>query len=152
MKKILLLALVVILAIFGFRYSKANSGPVKQYKLFAEAVLFRRYDRAAAMTAGMSPDDVAKQGSQERIGDGPPMFQTIFPSHIRIESQETDPDGDVTIHGVQTVLFNPVGTESVRPMMFALLKQVVRLRQEGGEWKVTTFENTFDRMDSLSGH
>jgi hypothetical protein len=152
MKKILLLALVVILAIFGFRYFKANNGAAKQYKAFAEEVLFRRYDRAAAMTLGMSPDEVARQGSQERIGGGPPMFQTIFPSRIRIESQETDGEGVVTIHGVQTVLFNPVGTESTRPAMFALLKQVVTLRKDAGEWKVTAFENTFDKMDTLSGH
>ena len=80
------------------------------------------------------------------------MFQTLFPSRFAIESSETGADGLLTLHAVQTVLFNPPGVESaVRPAMYAKLHQVVSLRKTSSGWKVTSFENKFDSMDSLSG-
>ena len=65
---------------------------------------------------------------------------------------ETGPvPGVVTINATQTVLFNPQGVESaVRPAMYATLKQVTKLRNGAGGWKVIAFENTFGRMDSLT--
>ena len=78
------------------------------------------------------------------------MFQTLFPSRFAIESTEASAEG-LTIHAVQTVLFNPPGVESaVRPVMYAKLNQVVSLRKTASGWKVTSFENKFDSMDSLS--
>jgi len=57
----------------------------------------------------------------------------------------------VTLHAVQTVLFNPPGVESaVRPAMYATLHQTVTLRKTSDGWKITSFENQFDRMDSLT--
>jgi hypothetical protein len=151
MKRIVLLALLLIAAFFAFRYHKANNGAVGHYKAFAEEVLHRRYDTAAAMSEGLSAADLEQQGSQERIGGGPPMFQTLFPSRFAVESQGTDGDGAVTLHAVQTVLFNPVGVESTRPAMFATLRQDVKLRKGASGWKVVVFENRFEKMDSLSG-
>lgn len=146
---VLLIALVALFA--GYRYYRNTSGPVNRYKAFAEEVLHRRYDAAAAMTDGMTAAELEKQGSQERIGAGPPMFQTIFPSRFAIDSRESGADGVVTINATQTVLFNPVGVESaVRPAMFATLKQVTKLRSVSGDWKVVAFENTFVAMDSTS--
>ena len=146
-------AIVAIAAAFiGYRYYDKSYAPVEHYKKFAEEVLHRRYDAAAALTDEISANDLAKQGSQERIGAGPPMFQTLFPSRFAIESSETGADGLLTLHAVQTVLFNPPGVESaVRPAMYAKLHQVVSLRKTSSGWKVTSFENEFDSMDSLSG-
>lgn len=151
MRRLIILLIVLAAAVGGYRYYRNTSGPVNRYKAFAEEVLHRRYDTAAAMTDGMSAAELEKLGSQERIGAGPQMFQTIFPSRFTIDSRETGADGAVTINATQTVLFNPAGVESaVRPAMYATLKQVTRLRSAGGEWKVIAFENTFGTMDALS--
>jgi hypothetical protein len=49
------------------------------------------------------------------------------------------------------VLFNPAGVESTRPAMYALLKQTVGLRKGDGGWKVISFDNKFEKMDSMTG-
>ena len=149
MKKALGIVGLLVLAVLGYRCTRSH-GPEARYQAFAEAMLHRRYDAAAEMADGLSAADLEKLGSQERIGGGPPMFQTLFPSRFSIESRETMPDGAVTLHATQTVLFNPVGVESaVRPAMFAMLKQVTTLRKGEGGWRVTAFSNTFEKMDSL---
>ena len=80
------------------------------------------------------------------------MFQTLFKSRFAIDSNESLPDGGVTLHATQTVLFNPVGVESaVRPAMFATMKQIVQMKKGDGGWKITSFDNTFENMDSTSG-
>jgi hypothetical protein len=151
MRRLILLLIALVVFFAGYRYYKNTSGPVNRYKAFAEEILHRRYDAAAAMTDGMDAAALEKLGSQERIGAGPPMFQTIFPSRFTIDSRESGADGVVTINATQTVLFNPAGVESaVRPAMYATLKQVTKLRSVSGEWKVIAFENTFGAMDSTS--
>ena len=78
------------------------------------------------------------------------MFQTLFPSRFNIESRTATNLG-VTLHAVQTVLFNPPGVESaVRPAMYATLNQTVTLRKTSDGWKITSFENRLDKMDSLA--
>ncbi len=150
MRRFALLILVVAAAGGGYYY-RSVSGPVPRYQKFAEEVLHRRYDAAAEMCDGLTAADLQSRGSQEQIGAGPQMFQTLFPSTFVVESNETSDDGKVTIHAVQTVWFNPAGVESaMRPAMFATLKQVVELRKGSGGWKVTAFQNTFDKMDTTS--
>jgi hypothetical protein len=57
----------------------------------------------------------------------------------------------VTLHATQTVLFNPAGVESAtRPAMFATLKQVVTLRKGSSGWRITAFENNFEKMDAVT--
>ena len=139
-------ALIVSVAAFA-----CARGPEAKYKEFAEQVLQRNYDAAAAMTDGLTKDDLERSGSQEHIGAGPPMFQKLFPSQFTIDSKETNADGSVTLHATQLVRFNPAGVESVmRPAMMATLKQVVTLRKTCGDWRVVQFKNTFDKMDSTS--
>jgi hypothetical protein len=147
-------AAVIVLAagLLAYRRYETSYAPVQQYKKFAEEILNRRYDAAAGLTDGISAADLAKQGTQERIGAGPQMFQTLFPSRFAIESSEIAGDGTLTLHAVQTVLFNPVGVESaVRPAMYAKMNQVVSLRKTSSGWKVTSFDNKFASMDSMSG-
>ncbi|MEO8383100.1 MAG: hypothetical protein ABI779_25815 [Acidobacteriota bacterium] len=151
MKKALVVVGLIILGFLGYRSFRGH-GPEAQYQRFAEEILHRRYDAAAGMSEGLSAGQLAEQGSQERIGAGPPMFQTLFPSRFTIDSQETGADGAVTLHATQTVLFNPEGVESaVRPAMFATLKQVVTMRKGDGGWRVVAFTNRFENMDTLSG-
>jgi hypothetical protein len=151
MRKAILLTGLTGLLFLGYRYVGGH-GPVAQYESFAEEVLHRRYDAAAAMSEGLSAADLEKLGSQERIGGGPPMFQALFPSRFAIDSKDRGPDGSVTLHAVQTVLFNPAGVESaIRPAMYATLKQVVTLRKTAGGWRVIAFSNTFEKMDTLTG-
>jgi hypothetical protein len=79
------------------------------------------------------------------------MFQTLFPSRYNVESEDKASDGTVTLHAIQTVLFNPPGVESaLRPAMYAKLRQTVQLKKRDGEWKITSFENKFQEMDSLT--
>jgi hypothetical protein len=140
----------VAAAFFGYRYYDGSYAPEKKYKEFAEEMLKRHYDTAATMTDGLTAQDLAKAGTQEKVGAGPAMFQTLFPSRFNIESRTATNLG-VTLHAVQTVLFNPPGVESaVRPAMFATLNQTVTLRKTSHGWKVTSFENKFDRMASLT--
>jgi hypothetical protein len=151
MRRLIILLIVLAALVGGYRYYRNTSGPVNRYKAFAEEILHRRYDAAAAMTDGMNATALEKLGSQERIGAGTQMFQTIFPSRFTIDSRETGADGVVTINATQTVLFNPAGVESaIRPAMYATLKQVTTLRSVSGEWRVVAFENTFGTMDSTS--
>src|ERR1043166_2293750 len=150
MRRMIVLLVLVAAAIVGYRYYATSYAPEKVYKAFAEDILHQRYAEAAKKCDGLTADDLGKLGSQERIGAGPPMFQTLFPSRFRIDSRDTT-DGALTLHAVQTVLFNPVGVESaVRPAMYATLNQVVTLRKVSGEWRVVAFENTFDKMDQTS--
>jgi hypothetical protein len=141
---------VMLLVAGGFAYRRlVSSGPVKTYETFAETMLQRRYDDAAAMTEGLTRGQLEQLGSQERIGAGPAMFQTLFPSRFEITS-EREAAGIVTVEAVQTVLFNPAGVESaVRPAMRAELRQVTKLRRNGGAWKVISFENEFVSMDEV---
>jgi hypothetical protein len=151
MKRALVAAVLLGAAAFGYR-SFRGAGPEAQYRVFAEAMLQRKYDGAAAMTRGMTARDLAKLGTQERIGAGPQMFQTLFPSRFAIDAMQKNDDGSVTIHATQTVLFNPAGVESaLRPAMYATMKQVVTLAKDEGGWKVTAFDNRFQAMDSTSG-
>lgn len=147
MKKAVILAALIGIAFLGYR-SFASQGPEATYKAFAEEVLHRRYDAAAAMSEGLSAADLEKLGSQERIGAGPPMFQQLFPSQYAITSKDRNADGTVTLHAVQTVNFNPVGVESaIRPAMVAKLRQVITLRKGEGGWRVMAFSNTFESMN-----
>jgi hypothetical protein len=150
-KKALAFAALLVAAFLAYRYAASHS-PEARYRSFAEAILHRRYEEAAGMADGLSAADLEQLGSQERIGGGPAMFQTLFPSRFSIESRDTASDGAVTLHATQTVLFNPVGVESaIRPAMFATLKQVATLRKGKGGWRVSEFSNTFEKMDTLSG-
>src|SRR5205823_1670764 len=118
--------------------------PVKAYKAFAEEVLKRHYDVAAGMTDGLSETDVQRAGTQEKIGAGPLMFQTLFQSRFNVESQSVAADGTLTLNAVQTVLFNPPGVESgTRPAMYAKMKQIVTMHKNAGAWKITSFDNKF---------
>ncbi len=149
MKKVLGVVILAVVIFLGIRQCRSG-GPEARYQAFAEEVLHRRYAEAAGMAEGLTEADLRKVGTQERIG-GPALFQTLFPSRFKIESQDRAADGTVTLHATQTVLFNPVGVESaLRPAMFATMKQSVSLRKLRGGWKVTKFENEFERMDSLT--
>ena len=144
-------AIVAIAAVAGYWYYQTSHAPVNAYKAFAEEILHRRYDKAAAMTDGLTAAQLAQSGTQEKIGAGPAMFQTLFPSRFTIESQERGSDGTTTIKATQQVLFNAPGVESVmRPAMMALMKQTVALRKKDGAWKVVSFENTFGNMETMS--
>ena len=152
MKRLIVLLLFAVVAFVGYRYYANSIAPERHYKAFAEEVLHRRYTIAAGMTDGMSEADVARAGTQERIGAGPAMFQTLFPSKFAVTSREKSADGALVLHAVQTVFFNPPGVESaIRPAMFATMNQTVTLRKTTAGWKIAAFENTFDKMDSATG-
>jgi hypothetical protein len=140
------LAAAAVVAIAGFFTWRVHDAPVQAYRAFAEEMVHHRFDRAAAMTDGLSADALSKSG-----GVDPAMMQTLFPSHFDVQSRQSAPDGTLTLHAVQTVLFNPPGVESaIRPVMYAKLNQTVSLRKSGGGWKIVAFDNRFDRMDSLT--
>jgi hypothetical protein len=151
MRRLVVVLILVAGAIAGYHYYVTSYAPEKFYKAFAEDIVHQRYDEAAKKCDGLTAADLGKSGSQEQIGAGPSMFQTLFPSRFRIESRETTPAGEITLQAVQTVLFNPVGVESaIRPAMYAKLKQIITLRKTNGEWRVTAFENKFEQMDQTS--
>lgn len=149
MKRAIAVVIVLAGAAIGYR-QYAASQPVRAYRAFAEAVLHRDYDGAAAMTAGLTARELERSGTQEHIGAGPAMFQTLFPSRFRIVSRD-ERDGDLTLTAIQTVLFNPQGVESaIRPAMFADMKQVAVMTRGAGGWKVKSFANEFQRMGELT--
>ena len=149
MKRAVAAVVIVAALLIGYRYYDRSYAPVSTYKKFAEEILHRHYDSAAALSDGLTAKDLDRLGSQEKIGAGPAMFQTLFPSRYEIQSAEMGPGGTLTLHAVQTVLFNPPGVESaVRPAMYAKMNQTVTLRNMSG-WKITSFENKFESMDSL---
>lgn len=153
MKRAVVVLVIAAAAVAGYRYYATSLAPERRYKEFAEAVLHRQYDAAAAMTDGLSATDVARAGTQEAIGAGPSMFQTLFPSRFEVTSREAAADGALVLHAVQTVLFTPPGVESaLRPAMFATMNQTVTLRKSAGGWKVAAFENKLGKVDSLMSH
>jgi hypothetical protein len=148
MKKLLLVVLLAGGAVLGYRHVASHAAEAA-YRRFAETMLQRDYNAAAALADGLSAGDLEKLGSQERIGAGPPMFQTLFPSKFAVDSREASPDGSVTLRATQTVLFNPAGVESAMPAMYAKLRQVVTLKKSAGAWRVTAFTNDFESMDTV---
>jgi hypothetical protein len=125
---------------------RVHDAPVQAYRAFAEEMVHHRFDRAAAMTDGLSADSLSRSGGVDAA-----MMQTLFPSRFDVQSRESAADGTLTLRAVQTVLFNPPGVESaVRPAMYARLNQTVSLRKSGGAWKVVAFDNKFERMDALA--
>jgi len=150
MKRVFLLAILAVSGFAAHRHYTKSYAPITLYKQFAEEILKRHYDVAAAMTDGLTQSDLEKAGTQEKIGAGPAMFQTLFPSRFDMESQSAEPDGSVTLNAMQTVLFNPPGVESaMRAAMYAKMHQKVTMHQSGGAWKITSFENKFDSMDAV---
>jgi len=149
MKRAIVVAIVLVVGFAGYRHFFGADRAEANYKAFAEEVLNRRYDKAAAMADGLTAGDLEERGSQERIGAGVAMFQTLFPSRFVVDSRESAPDGSVVLHVTQTVLFNPVGVESAVPAMKATLRQVATMRKRDGEWKVAAFENNFESLDSV---
>jgi hypothetical protein len=151
MKRVVVVAVVLVAVWFGYkRFSGVSAdSPDATYMKFAEEMLQRHYDQAAALSQGLSADDLAKLGTQERIGAGPAMFSVLFASRFKVDARDTAADGSVVLHATQIVLFNPAGIESARPAMKAVMKQVATLRKNGAEWKVTAFENAFESMDSF---
>lgn len=152
MKRVAIAAGVLLALYFGYKHffgPAAADSPDTTYMKFAEEMLQRHYDKAAALSQGLSADDLAKLGTQERIGAGPAMFSVLFASRFKVDSRDTAPDGSVILHATQIVLFNPAGIESAYPAMKAVMKQVVTLRRSEGAWKVTAFENAFESMDSF---
>jgi hypothetical protein len=143
-----LVVLVALGAAFlGYRAYDASASSVNRYEEFAEEILNRHYDDAASMSEGLSKEDLEKSGTMEKIGAGPTMFQTVFPSNFEVKSRQTDADGSVHLKVVQTVLWNPTGVESVmRPAMSAKMDQTATLRKVGGEWRVVAFKNDFVSM------
>jgi len=125
-KRAIAVAVLVAAVVVPYHYYAHSYAPREHYRKFAEEILRRHYDAAAAMTDGISAAELAAQGSQEKIGAGPQMFQQLFPSNYTIESHDTAADGTLTLHAIQTVFFNPVGVESaVRPAMYAKLNQEI---------------------------
>jgi hypothetical protein len=132
MKKAIAAVILLGASFLGYRTWDTSYAPERRYHEFAEELLKRHFDAAAAMADGLSRDDLQKIGTQEKIG-GPDLFQTLFPSRFELSSRTTDGDGNVVLHAVQTVLFNPPGVESaVRPAMYARMNQVVTLHRAGG--------------------
>ncbi|HJW95871.1 MAG TPA: hypothetical protein VJ901_19845 [Thermoanaerobaculia bacterium] len=148
MKRIAVISLALVALYFGYKRLTGDS-PDATYVRFAEEMLQRHYDKAAALSQGLSADDLAKLGTQERIGPGPAMFSVLFASRFNVDSRETAADGSTVLHATQIVLFNPNGIESAVPAMKAVMKQVVTLRKSEGAWKVTAFENAFESMGSF---
>src|SRR5260370_42437082 len=97
MRRLILILIVLAAAFLGYRYYRGTYAPVKHYKAFAEEILHRKYDAAAEMAEGLTAADLAKLGSQERLGPGPEMLQKLFPSRFEIESRKTDPGGAAPI-------------------------------------------------------
>ena len=146
MKRLIALGILAGAGLAGYRAYDAAAAPVKRYEQFAEEILNRRYAAAAALCDGIPRQTLEEAGTMERIGAGPAMFQTVFPSRFEIRSKESVPDG-VVLEAEQTVNWNPPGVESVmRPAMEAKMSQRVALRKVGGEWMVTSFRNTFVSM------
>jgi len=102
MKKAIVGVVLVAVLFLGYRQYDKSAAPAKRYRAFAEEVLKRHYDAAAAMSDGLTAA-------------------------------------------------HPAGVESaVRPAMSATLHQVATLRKVAGEWKITAFENKFEKMESLT--
>jgi ketosteroid isomerase-like protein len=152
MKRVVVAAILIAVAFAGWRWYERSFAPEQQYHKFAEEMLKRHYDVAAAMTDGLSEADLGALGSQEKTWGGPAMFQTLFPSKFKIDSREVAADGSISLHAVQTVLFNPPGVESaLRPAMYATMRQVVTLRKTAGGWKIASFENNVEKVESTNG-
>src|SRR5882724_10723320 len=94
--------LMIAGAVAGYWYYQSSYAPASLYKAFAEEVLRRHYDAAAAMTAGLTAAGLARSGTQEKIGAGPAMFQTLFPSRFTIDSKQTAGDGTIMFKATQT--------------------------------------------------
>lgn len=103
MKRAAFLAVVLAGGFFADRHFSGDDVEAR-YRAFADEILHRRYDAAAEMADGLTAADLDKLGSQERIGGGPPMFLTLFPSRFVVESRTSTPDGFVVLPVIQTVL------------------------------------------------
>ncbi|HKO00575.1 MAG TPA: hypothetical protein VJ032_02710 [Thermoanaerobaculia bacterium] len=148
-RSVIVAAVALIAAALAFRSYRQRTVE-KAYEKFAEEIIRRHYDVAAAMTTGMTEDELRASGTQEQTGGGPAMFQTLFPTRYQFESTTTASDGTLSINVVQEVRFNPAGVESaVRPAMAATMRQSATMRKVAGVWKIVSFQNKFEKMDSI---
>jgi len=147
MKWLVVLGILAGAGFAGYRVYDSSTAPVKRYEAFAEEILNRRYEAAQGMCEGLSREQLEASGTMEKIGAGSTMFQTVFPSRFEIRTKEKGADGEMALDAVQTVNWNPPGVESVmRPAMEAKMDQRVTLRRVDGQWRVTSFRNTFVSM------
>lgn len=145
MKRLVAAVVVLAGAFVAWRTVDGRMAPERQYKAFAEDILHRRFDDAAARADGLTATQLARTAAID-----PAMLQTLFPSRFEITSRAWSGD-ELTLAAVQTALFNPPGVESaLRPAMFATLNQSATLRKTDGGWKVTRFESKLAKMDTVS--
>jgi hypothetical protein len=67
MKRLIAAAALLAAAFFGYRYYDASYAPERKYKEFAEEMLKRHYDSAAAMTDGLTAQDLARARRSDRV-------------------------------------------------------------------------------------
>jgi hypothetical protein len=148
MKKLILLAVVLIAGLLGYRWLGERRA-YKAYEKFADA--WARGDRVAAAACG--DDDAVVQAFEKKALRGTPggaAMEAFRGTLYAVESRSNSPEGDTELVVRQTILFDPPGvTTGIGGAMFARFRHVARVRKTGDGWKVVGFEPTYLEMGEL---
>lgn len=138
MKKLVVVAVAVVVGFVGRKACQAKAAPVDTFKKFATAVAKGDHAEADKHAAGAVADKEA--GERYRIVGWVPV-QDLRSIRYDVKSSERQGD-DVEIRATQKVGFNPPGVESaMRSAMTATFEQTATLHETGGTWKVVAFGN-----------
>lgn len=147
MKKLVIVALIVAAALFGYRVMFAKSAAFETYQQFAELMAYGQTDEAIALCAsGSQADDELKLAAARkkmRRGTGMTYSITGISYSLRSESREGD---EVTLDVHQTVRISGGGQESAfgRPVVH---RQRVSLKETAAGWRVSEFDDEIVTRD-----
>ncbi|KAA0256626.1 MAG: hypothetical protein EDX89_00565 [Acidobacteria bacterium] len=138
MKRLVPLAVVALLALAGWRWW-AGRAPDRVYRAFAEEWAKGRTDLALAFAEGAAVEKaLAEKALTKVVGVGMDARHGIVTG---VESKAKTPDGDVVLHGRQSVWFDPPGVSSaLGGAMVATFTHDVTLRETPAGWKVVAFD------------
>jgi len=148
MKKVVWIAVVVILDLLGYRWldQRRDYGA---YEGFADP--WARENRTAAADYG--DENAVVQAFEKKALRGTPggaAMEAFQGTLYSVESRSKSFEGDTELVVRQTILFHPPGaTTGIGGAMFARFRHVARVRKTGDGWRVVGFEPTYLEMGEL---
>ena len=138
MKKLIVVAAVVVAALVVWKVAFAKSPAFLAYQNFATAVVRGGASDGAPFCEG----EAVQAALKDRWSYTPPMMEAFHGAQYKVESRTKSADGQ-SFTVLQTVSYTPPGTESaLRGTMASRFRHRVTVAKKAGGWKVVSFQST----------